>query len=46
MTSVCTILCAIPEGKTTLERPKRRWNDDINVIEYGVRVWTGSTGSW
>ena len=35
-----------PEGKRSLGRPRRRWEDNIkmNLQEVGFGVWTGS--SW
>jgi len=38
------VLVGKPEGKRTLGRPKRRWEDNIKMdlqdVEYGA--WTGS----
>ena len=38
------VLVRKPEGKRPLERPRRRWEDNINVDfqEVGCGVWTGS----
>ena len=40
------VLVGKPEGKRTLRRPRRRWEDNIkmDLQEVGVGVWTGS--SW
>ena len=35
-----------PEGRRTLERPRRRWTDNIKIdlteVEWGGGSWTGS----
>ena len=38
------VLVAKPEGRRPLERPKRRWEDNIkmNLREMEWRAWTGS----
>jgi len=33
-----------PEGKRSFERPKRRWEDNIEMNLQEVGIWTGS--SW
>ena len=38
------VLVGKPEGKRPLERPRRRWEDNINMDLNEVVVWTGS--SW
>jgi hypothetical protein len=30
-----------PEGKTLLERPRRRWVDNIKMERWDETVWTG-----
>ena len=44
--SVYRVLVWKPEGKRSLGRPKRRWEDNIKMIfrNWDVGVWTGS--SW
>jgi len=43
---VYRVLVGKPEGKRTLGRPRRRWDDNIkmDLQEVGCWVWTGS--SW
>ena len=43
---VYRVLVGKPEGKRSLGRPKRRWEDNIKMIfrNWDVGVWTGS--SW
>ena len=43
---VYRVLVGRPEGKKPLERPRRRWEDNIkmDLQEVGCRMWTGS--SW
>jgi hypothetical protein len=40
---VYRVLVGKPEGKTPLERPRRRWEDNIkaDLQEVGWGVWTG-----
>jgi hypothetical protein len=40
---VCRVLVGKPEGKRSLGRPRRRWEDNIrmDVQEVGCGVWTG-----
>jgi hypothetical protein len=44
--NVCGVLVEKPEGKRTLERPRRRWEDgikmDLREIGWDV-VWSGFT---
>jgi hypothetical protein len=39
------VLVGKPEGKRPLERPRRRWEDriEMDVREIGCRVWSGFT---
>jgi hypothetical protein len=39
------VLVGKPEGKRTLGRPRRRWEDNIkmDLQEVGCGVWTGSS---
>jgi hypothetical protein len=39
------VLVGKPEGKSPLERPRRRWEDGIkmNFREIGLGVWSGVT---
>jgi hypothetical protein len=41
--SVYRVLVGKPEGKRPLDRPRRRWKDNIkmNLQEVGCGVWTG-----
>ena len=43
---VYSVLVGKPEGKRTLGRPRRRWEDKLGWIcrKWDVRVWPGS--SW
>jgi hypothetical protein len=45
--NVYRLLVGKPEGKSPLERPRRRWIDNIKMdfleIGLGVVVWTGLT---
>jgi len=43
---VYVVLGGKPEGKRTLSRPRRRWEDNITLIfrKWDVGVWVGS--SW
>ena len=43
---VYRVLVRKPEGKRPLERPKRRWEDNIkmDLQKVGFEAWTGS--SW
>jgi hypothetical protein len=36
----CMLLMGKPEGKRSLERPRSRWVDNINMV-LGKRVWRG-----
>jgi hypothetical protein len=38
--TVCRLLVGKPEGKRPLERPRRRWMDNINMdlLEIGLNV--------
>jgi hypothetical protein len=40
---VYRVLVVKPEGKSPLERPRRRWEDNINMglYEVGWGIWTG-----
>jgi hypothetical protein len=40
---VYKVLVGKPEGKRTLGRPRRRWEDGIqmDLMEIGLGVWTG-----
>jgi hypothetical protein len=42
---VYRVLVGKPEGKTPLERPRRRWEDGIkmDLSEIGWCVWSGFT---
>jgi hypothetical protein len=44
---VCRVLVGKPEGKRPLERPRRRWEDgiemDLREIGWGGGVWSGFT---
>jgi hypothetical protein len=42
------ILFGKPEGKRTLRRPRRRWEDNIRLYfrEYVGEVWTGCIRLW
>jgi hypothetical protein len=36
------ILVRKPEGKTPLERPRRRWEDNIKMeLRYDAVIWSG-----
>ena len=39
---VCRVLVGNPEGKRSLGRPRRRWEDNIkmDLQELGWRAWT------
>jgi hypothetical protein len=39
----CRILMGRPEGRRPLERPRRRWEDNIkmDIQEVGWGAWTG-----
>jgi hypothetical protein len=41
------VLVGKPEGRRPLERPRRRWEDNIKMglREVGWGAWTGSSGS-
>jgi hypothetical protein len=41
--SVYRVLVGKPEGKISLRRPRRRWEDNIKVDlqEFGCGVWNG-----
>jgi hypothetical protein len=43
--NVYRVLVGKPEGKSALERPRRRWEDGIKIDlrEIGSGVWSGST---
>jgi len=47
-TGVYRVLVEKPEGKRPLERPRRRWEDNIKMDHQEVRcgVWTGSSWLW
>jgi hypothetical protein len=42
------VLVGIPKGRRPLERPRRRWEDNIkmNLPDVGWGAWTGSIGFW
>jgi hypothetical protein len=40
---VCRVLVGKPDGKRTLKRPRRRWEDNIKMDPQEVR-WGTSTG--
>ena len=42
---VCRVLVGKPEGKRPLGRPRRRWQDNINmdIQEVGYGEWNGSS---
>jgi hypothetical protein len=40
--NVYRILVVKPEGKRPLERPRRRWEDNIRMdLRYDGAIWTG-----
>jgi hypothetical protein len=43
--NVYRVLVGTPEGRRTLERPRRRWDNGIkmDLREIGWRVWSGFT---
>jgi hypothetical protein len=36
----CRILVVNPEGKSPLERPRRKWVDNVKMVVRGI-VWSG-----
>jgi hypothetical protein len=36
---VCRVLVREPEGKRPLERPRRRWEDNIKMVSLGSGLW-------
>ena len=39
------VLVGKPEGKSTLGRPRRRWEDNIIILRWIFRKWEGVVGT-
>ena len=43
---VYRVLVGKPEGKRSLGRPRRRWENNMDLQEVGWGVWTGLSWLW